>query len=80
MEQREILKQMVEFNKTAFDNSFSAMLLLQEQTERMVTTLVEQSTWLPEQGQKVLEDVGIEPGNHVTAYGIKGYGAGDGSN
>lgn len=56
MEQREILKQMIAFNKTAFDNSFNAMVMLQEQTERMVSTFLVQATWLPDEGKKVIND------------------------
>ena len=56
MEQKEILKQMIAFNKTAFDNSFNAMVMLQEQTERMVNTFLLQTTWLPDEGKKVIND------------------------
>ena len=56
MEQKAMLKQMVEFNKTTFDNSFKTMVMLQEQTETMVNTLLGQATWLPEEGKKVIKD------------------------
>ena len=56
MEQKEILKQMIAFNKTAFDNSFNAMVMVQEQTERMVNTFLVQSTWLPDEGKTVISD------------------------
>ena len=32
MDQKQIAKQMMEFNKTAFDNTFNAMTVLQDQT------------------------------------------------
>ena len=32
MEQKQMARQMMEFNKAAFDNSFSAMWALQDQT------------------------------------------------
>jgi hypothetical protein len=48
MEQKEILKQMIEFNKTAFDNTFKVMTKLQEQWENMMGLIVEQSSWPPE--------------------------------
>ena len=47
MEPNLLLKQMLEFNKTAFDNSFNAMLTIQEQNAKMVDTFVEQATCLP---------------------------------
>jgi polyhydroxyalkanoate synthesis regulator phasin len=57
MEQyNQLFKQMINFNKTAFDNSFNAMVTLQEQTEKMVNTFLEQATWLPEEGKKVTID------------------------
>ena len=61
MDQKQILKQMIEFNKTTFENSFSALVMLQEQTEKMVNTFIKQAPWLPEDGKKVLE-------NWVKAY------------
>jgi len=56
MDQMQIAKQMIEFQKTTFDNTFNAMVLLQEQTERMVGTLLEQATWLPEEGRKAINE------------------------
>ena len=56
MEPNLLLKQMLEFNKTAFDNSFNAMLTIQEQNAKMVDTFVEQATWMPEEGKKVIRD------------------------
>ena len=47
---------MIDFNKATFDNTFNAMVLLQEQTERMINTFVEQATFLPEEGKKILND------------------------
>jgi hypothetical protein len=56
MESTKIAKQMIDFQKTTFDNSFSAMVMLQEQTERMANTLLDQATWMPEEGKKVVND------------------------
>ena len=56
MEPNLLLKQMLEFNKTAFDNSFTAMLTIQEQNAKMVDTFVEQATWMPEEGKKLIRD------------------------
>ena len=56
MEPIKLVKQMIDFNKATFDNSFSAMILLQEQTEKMVSSFIEQATWMPEEGKKVLND------------------------
>ena len=56
MEPNAMLKQMLEFNKTAFDNSFMAMLTIQEQNAKMVNTFLEQATWMPEEGKKVIRN------------------------
>jgi hypothetical protein len=51
-----MLKQMLSFNKTAYDNSFSAMLTIQEQNAKMVNTFLEQAAWMPEEGKKLIRD------------------------
>lgn len=56
MENKQMLKQMVQFNKTAFDNGFSAMKIAQEQGDKMLAAFIEQSTWLPEEGRKAIKD------------------------
>jgi len=56
MDPKQVTKQMIDFNKSAFDNSFSAMAALQEQTQRMINMFIEQSPWLPEEGRKVIQD------------------------
>jgi polyhydroxyalkanoate synthesis regulator phasin len=56
MDQKQIARQMIQFNKTAFDNSFSAMTMVYEQNEKMVNAFLEQATWLPENGKKAIED------------------------
>ncbi len=56
MDQKQILKQMIDFNKATFDNSFNAVIMLQEQTERMSNQLLDQASWLPEDGKKAIAD------------------------
>jgi hypothetical protein len=53
MEKQQAFKQMMEFNKAAFDNTFNAMTLVQEQTERMINLSLEQATMLPREGKKL---------------------------
>jgi uncharacterized protein YdiU (UPF0061 family) len=55
MDQKQLFKQMLDFQKTTFDNSFNAMVLLQEQTEKASQTLLDQATWLPEEGRKAID-------------------------
>ncbi len=56
MDQKQLLKQILDYNKTAFDNSFNAMVMVQEQTEKMVNSFLDQSTWLPEEGRRVVNE------------------------
>lgn len=54
MDQKMMFKQMLEFQKTTFDNSFKAMSSMQEQGEKMVNTFLDQAEWLPEEGKKAV--------------------------
>jgi hypothetical protein len=56
MDPLKLTKQMIDFNKASFDNTFTAMVLLQEQTEKMVNAFMEQATWLPGEGRKALKE------------------------
>jgi len=56
MDQKKLFKQMLDFNKSAFENSFNAMVMLQEQAERAGNTILDQATWLPEEGRKAVQD------------------------
>lgn len=56
MDPNAMLKQMLEFNKTAFDNSFQAMLTIQDQNEKMMNTFMEQATWMPDEGKKLIQE------------------------
>jgi hypothetical protein len=56
MEPKQIAKQVIDFNKTAFDNSFEALIVVQDQTEKMVNSIIEQNTLLPAEGKKAVAD------------------------
>jgi polyhydroxyalkanoate synthesis regulator phasin len=56
MDTKLMAKQMIDFHKATFDNTFSAMVTLQEQTEKMVNLFLEQAAWMPEDGKKVVND------------------------
>lgn len=61
MDQKQILKQMIEFNQATFNNTYQAMVLLQDQFERIAQTAIDQANWLPAEGRKAIE-------NWVEAY------------
>ena len=56
MEQFNVIKQMVQFNKNAFDQGFNAMDMLQKQNEKMTNSFLDQATWLPEEGKKAVNE------------------------
>ncbi len=56
MEPKQMAKQMVDFNKTAFDNSFEAMSVIQDQTEKMLGSMMTQTAIFPEEGKKLVND------------------------
>lgn len=56
MDQKQIFKQMVDFNKGAFNNSYNTMVMVQDQTEALANTMLSQATWLPEEGKKAINE------------------------
>ena len=56
MDPKQIAKQMIAFNKTSFDNNFSAMKTLHEQTEKIVFKFWEKSPMFPEEGKKAITE------------------------
>lgn len=54
MDRKDLVKQMIDFQKTSFDNSFNAMKMVQEQTEKITDTYVGQANWIPEDGRKLI--------------------------
>ena len=56
MDQKELMKQLVEFNKTSFNNTYNTMIMLQEQAERMASTLINHPTLLTDDGKKTIKE------------------------
>lgn len=56
MEPAKITKQIIEFQKTTFDNTFNAMIVLQEQTEKMVKAMLDHSPMIPDEGKKAVNE------------------------
>lgn len=48
-----MIKQVLNFNKKAFDDSFNAVIAVQEHTEKMVRVFWEKSPYFPEEGKKL---------------------------
>lgn len=56
MDPKQIAKQMIQFTKTTFDNTFDAITILQEQTEKLIGTYLEQAPMIPAEGKKAIAD------------------------
>jgi len=56
MNSKNMMKEMVDFNKMAFDNLFNAMNILQDQMEKIVSMYPEKAPWFPEEGKKLITD------------------------
>lgn len=48
MNQKEMFLQLVSFNKKAFENTFNAVVVFQDQSESLFKGMLGQATWLPE--------------------------------
>jgi polyhydroxyalkanoate synthesis regulator phasin len=51
-----IAKQIIDFNKAAFDNTFDTIKILQESMEKTVKEFTEKADMFPDEGKKVIID------------------------
>jgi hypothetical protein len=56
MNYKNIAHQAINFNRAAFDNTFNAMVIWQDQVERGLRALREQAAWLPTEGQAMMDE------------------------
>lgn len=56
MNSKVIAKQIINFNKANFDNTFDAITVLQNHSEKMVDLFLEQATLFPPEGKKVIAE------------------------
>ncbi|MGD8962624.1 MAG: hypothetical protein PVF29_15505 [Desulfobacterales bacterium] len=54
MDQSQFAKQMIDFQKTTFDNVYDSMVMLQDHTEKLASTVFEQATWIPEESSRLV--------------------------
>lgn len=55
MEAAKFAKQTLGFQKTIFENSFNAMIMVQDQTEKIVHSYLDQLPWVTADGKKSLQ-------------------------
>lgn len=56
MHSQMIAKQIIDFNKTTFDNTFDTIKVLQDHTEKTVGLFLGKADLFPEEGKKVIKD------------------------
>lgn len=56
MDYKKLTKQMIDFQKATFDNTFNALTMLQDQAERMANMSLEQTSGMPEEGRKAINE------------------------
>lgn len=55
MNNKDIVKQMIDFHKTSFENCFSMMVAIQDQAEKLFKTFLDQSPGISPEGTKVFD-------------------------
>ncbi len=56
MNSKQPLKQVLDFNKKAFDNTFNVMKTIGDQNEKMFATYMDHATWIPDEGKKLIHN------------------------
>ena len=56
MDTARLAKQTLDFYRTNFENTFRTLTLLQEQTQVLIATQMEQTAGLPAEGKKLVND------------------------
>ena len=55
MDSSQFVKQTLGFQKTIFANSFSAMVVIQEQTEKMMNSYLDQLPWVTDESKSSMK-------------------------
>lgn len=50
------VKQIIDFQKTTFDNTYNAIVQLQDQAEKMANEAMGHMPWIPEEGKKAFNE------------------------
>lgn len=55
MEYNQITKQVIDFQKLSFSNWYNAVSMVQDQAVAAMDTLLDQATWMPEEGRQAIQ-------------------------
>ncbi len=56
MEQMQFCRQLVGFNRMAFENTFNTVANFQDQMEKIFSSALQGAPWLPEDGKKAVDE------------------------
>lgn len=56
MENEKMAKQVIDFQKNLFENSFKAVETIQDQTEKLSMDMMEQMPWVTDAGKQAFKD------------------------
>ena len=56
MEASKIAKQIIEFQKATFNNAFTALVMVQDQTEAMFNSLLAQMPGMPDESKQIVKE------------------------
>ena len=57
MDNKEIVKQMIDLHKTSFGNCFSTMVTIQDQAEKIMKTFVDHTPGITDEGKRVIDQL-----------------------
>jgi len=56
MDPAKMVKEMVDYYKSSFDNTYNTIVLMQDQMQKMYKMILDQSTGFPEEGKKAINE------------------------
>ncbi len=56
MEQNQFLKQIIDFNRASFNNTYDMLVMVQDQAERMTSSFLSQASWFPDEGRNMIAE------------------------
>jgi Asp/Glu/hydantoin racemase len=56
MNQSDFIKQTINFNQTSFNSAYDATVMVQDQFEKVATSIMDQAAWVPEEGRKAIDN------------------------
>lgn len=56
MDTKNLVSQMIDLQKSSFDNGFETVVTLQDQTEKIVNAFLDQATWIPSESRGVINE------------------------